>query len=98
MEVFRDLARLVRREAGPTAGRVQAPFGSLTTREEQILAQLAEGRTDREIAAELGISPKTASVHVANLKAKLGVETRVEAALFAGERLGTARFKGGDGP
>ena len=91
MELFRDLARLVRREAGPAAGRVQAPFGQLTAREEQILAQLAEGRTDREIAAALGISPKTASVHVANLKAKLGVETRVEAALFARERLGSAR-------
>ena len=93
-DLFRDLARLVRREAGPTAGRVQAPFGPLTAREEQILAQLAEGATDREIAAELGISPKTASVHVANLKAKLGVETRVEAALFARERLGTGRPSG----
>jgi predicted ATPase/DNA-binding CsgD family transcriptional regulator len=98
MALFRDLARLVRREAGPSAGRVQAPFGPLTAREEQILAQLAEGRTDREIAAALGISAKTASVHVANLKAKLGVETRVEAALFARERLGTARSLGGDGP
>ena len=94
MDLFRDLARLVRREAGPSAGRVQAPFGQLTAREEQILAQLAEGRTDREIAAALGISPKTASVHVANLKAKLGVETRVEAALFARERLGTVRSPG----
>jgi DNA-binding NarL/FixJ family response regulator len=88
MSLFRDLARLVRREAGPDAGRLRAPFGSLTAREEQILAQLAAGRTDREIAAALGITAKTASVHVANLKAKLGVETRVEAALVARERFG----------
>ena len=94
MALFRDLARVVRREAGPDAGRLRAPFGSLTAREEQILRQLAEGRTDREIGAELGIAAKTASVHVANLKAKLGVETRVEAALVARERFGG----GGAGP
>jgi len=86
--LFAELARLVRREAGQDAGLLRAPFGSLTRREREILARLAEGRTDREIAAELGITAKTASVHVGNLKAKIGVETRVEAVLFARDRLG----------
>jgi DNA-binding CsgD family transcriptional regulator len=65
------------------------PFGSLTRREREILARLADGRTDREIAEELGITAKTASVHVGNLKAKMGVATRVEAVLFARDRLGS---------
>lgn len=86
--LFAELARLVRREAGPGSDRLRAPFGSLTGRERQILVLLAEGRTDREIADGLGITAKTASVHVANLKTKLGVETRIEAVIFARDRLG----------
>jgi predicted ATPase/DNA-binding CsgD family transcriptional regulator len=87
--LFVDLARIVRREAGPGAGFLRVPFGSLTRREREILARLADGRTDREIAEELGITAKTASVHVGNLKAKMGVATRVEAVLFARDRLGS---------
>lgn len=86
--LFAELARLVRREAGPDSDRLRAPFGTLTRRERQILVLLAEGRTDREIGDKLGISAKTASVHVANLKGKLGVDTRVEAVIFARDRLG----------
>ena len=41
------------------------------------------GKTDREIAAALFVSPKTASNHVANILSKLGVETRTAAAAFA---------------
>ena len=65
-----------------------------------ILGLLAEGRTDREIADDLGITAKTASVHVANLKGKLGVETRVEAVIFARDRLGAGdpSAVGGGGP
>ena len=44
---------------------------------------LAAGRTDGEIAAELFISKKTASVHVANIKGKLGATSRVEMAVLA---------------
>jgi predicted ATPase/DNA-binding CsgD family transcriptional regulator len=87
-DLFERLSRIVRVEAGPDPAAFPAPHGSLTVREREILAFLAEGRTDREIAAELGISSKTSSVHVANLKAKLGVETRIEAVIFARERLG----------
>ncbi|MEA2518333.1 MAG: hypothetical protein QOF49_413, partial [Chloroflexota bacterium] len=87
-ELFDHLLPLVRREAGPPEGAIAGPFGALTSREHEILALLADGRTDREIGAQLGISPKTASVHVANVKSKLGVETRVAAVLAARERLG----------
>ncbi|HEX5589472.1 MAG TPA: LuxR C-terminal-related transcriptional regulator [Candidatus Limnocylindrales bacterium] len=61
----------------------------LSPREREVLALLAAGRTDGEIADELFISKKTASVHVANIKAKLGASSRVEIALMAA-RLGLA--------
>ncbi|HEY6571555.1 MAG TPA: LuxR C-terminal-related transcriptional regulator [Candidatus Limnocylindrales bacterium] len=59
--------------------------GELTRREVEILTLVGQGRSDPEIAELLFISPKTASVHVANIKGKLGVETRLEAALRARE-------------
>jgi len=58
------------------------PFG-LTPRERQVLAALAAGRTNREIAAELFMAEKTASVHVSRILAKLGVRSRTEAAAVA---------------
>jgi DNA-binding NarL/FixJ family response regulator len=59
----------------------------LTPREAEVLALVAVGRSNRQIAQALFISPKTASVHVSNILAKLGVATRVEAAAVA-HRLG----------
>ncbi|HEU0235241.1 MAG TPA: LuxR C-terminal-related transcriptional regulator [Candidatus Limnocylindrales bacterium] len=55
----------------------------LSPREREVLALLAAGRSDGEIADELFISKKTASVHVANIKGKLGASSRVEIALLA---------------
>ena len=52
-----------------------------------MLALIAIGRTNREIAQTLFISPKTATVHVSNILGKLGVRSRVEAATMA-HRLG----------
>ncbi|MFI6418547.1 AAA family ATPase [Streptomyces sp. NPDC050842] len=57
-------------------------FG-LTPREQDVLRLVAVGRTNRQIAEELFISPKTASVHVSNILAKLGVAGRGEAAALA---------------
>jgi DNA-binding NarL/FixJ family response regulator len=48
-----------------------------------VLRLVAAGRSNREIAGELFISAKTASVHVSNILAKLGVTTRGEAAATA---------------
>ena len=55
----------------------------LTPREREVLALLAESKTDKEIGAALFISHRTAMWHVANLIAKLGVATRGEAAEYA---------------
>jgi DNA-binding CsgD family transcriptional regulator/tetratricopeptide (TPR) repeat protein len=63
-----------------------ARFG-LTDREREVLRLVAAGRSNPEIARELFISAKTASVHVSNILAKLGVSGRVEAATIA-HRLG----------
>ena len=72
-----------------------ARFG-LTDREREVLALLAAGRSNPEIARALFISAKTASVHVSNIMAKLGVSRRVEAAAIA-HRLGGADQARADG-
>ncbi len=54
----------------------------LTKREADVLALLAEGRSDREIAAALSISPKTAGNHVTNILGKLGVGSRAAAVAY----------------
>jgi DNA-binding CsgD family transcriptional regulator/tetratricopeptide (TPR) repeat protein len=59
----------------------------LTGRERDVLRLVSAGRTNRQIAGELFISPKTASVHVSHILAKLGVSGRGEAAALA-HRLG----------
>jgi DNA-binding CsgD family transcriptional regulator len=56
---------------------------ALTRREVEVLALLAEGRTNRQIADTLFISESTASVHVSNILGKLGVSGRTEAAAVA---------------
>jgi DNA-binding NarL/FixJ family response regulator len=48
-----------------------------------VLGLVTAGQSNREIAAALFISPKTASVHVSNILAKLGAATRTEAAARA---------------
>jgi DNA-binding CsgD family transcriptional regulator len=65
-----------------TSGEAPALPG-LTARELEVLRLVAAGRNNRDIAAELFISAKTASVHVSSILAKLGVHTRVEAAAIA---------------
>ena len=59
--------------------------GTLTPRESEVLALLAEGRSNGEIGRALFISTKTASVHVSNILAKLGVASRGEAVAVARE-------------
>ncbi len=75
------LAALGRRARFTTAD----PPGAhgLTDREREVLKLVAAGRSNRDIATALFISPKTASVHVSNILAKLGAATRTEAAAIA---------------
>ncbi|WP_237527098.1 LuxR C-terminal-related transcriptional regulator, partial [Streptomyces sp. SID2119] len=68
-------------EAHPEITAVES-FG-LTPREQDVHRLVAAGHTNRRIAEELFISPKTASVHVSNILAKLGVASRGEAAALA---------------
>jgi DNA-binding CsgD family transcriptional regulator len=70
-------------------GQRRGPLAGLTGRELEVLRLLAAGHSNREIGAELFIAPKTASVHVSNILAKLGAASRTEAAAIAhGEGLG----------
>jgi DNA-binding CsgD family transcriptional regulator/tetratricopeptide (TPR) repeat protein len=73
-------------EPAPAAADPVEALG-LTSRERDVLRLVAVGHTNRRIAGELFISPKTASVHVSNILAKLGVSGRGEAAAVA-HRLG----------
>lgn len=74
-------ARLTLTAAPPPAD--PADSLGLTSREWDVLRLVSAGRTNRQIAEELFISPKTASVHVSNILGKLGVSGRGEAAAVA---------------
>ena len=67
---------------GGARARAAGQLG-LTGREFEVLRLVAAGQSNRDIAAALFISPKTASVHVSNILAKLGAATRTEAAAKA---------------
>ena len=69
--------------AVPGGRATPSPLDALTARELDVLALMAEGRTNREIATALYISEKTASVHVSHILAKLGVRSRVQAVAVA---------------
>ena len=71
------------RRADDGRGAAGRGLTALTEREQGVLAELVDGRTNRQIAAKLFISEKTASVHVSNILAKLGVHSRAEAAALA---------------
>jgi DNA-binding CsgD family transcriptional regulator/tetratricopeptide (TPR) repeat protein len=81
-----QISQLARRARIPlpslTRGGTGVPFG-LTVREQEVLRLVAAGRGNRDIAAELFISPRTASVHVSNILSKLQVTSRGEAAATA---------------
>jgi DNA-binding CsgD family transcriptional regulator/tetratricopeptide (TPR) repeat protein len=79
------LARRAHLEIGPSLPATADDLG-LTDRELDVLALLADGRTNGQIATTLFISTKTASVHVSNILRKLGVANRVEAAQIAHRR------------
>ena len=83
--VFRRLGATLDAEGiAARRGRVALP-GGLTGREAEVLALVAAGRSNREIAASLVLSPKTVARHLSNIFAKLGVRSRTQAAAYAFE-------------
>jgi len=62
------------------------PLSVLTSREREILVLLGRGRRNREMAEETGLSEKTVATHVASVLGKLGLRSRVEAAVLASRR------------
>jgi DNA-binding NarL/FixJ family response regulator len=69
--------RLTRRRSGPLAA------GALTRRESEVLGVLARGRSNQQIAAELGLGQRTVEGHVSSVLGKLGVASRAEAVAYA---------------
>jgi DNA-binding NarL/FixJ family response regulator len=71
-------ARLMREVRSPDAPEALSP------RETEVLRLVARGRANKEIAAKLGIGEKTVKTHVSRILGKLGVQSRTQAALYAG--------------
>ena len=78
------LAKVVKGDG--TLPEEASPFDDLTPRESEILCLLAEGQSNKVIARNLGISDGTVKLHVKAILRKLGVHSRVEAAVIAVEQ------------
>lgn len=85
--VFDPVPRPVSRS--PRGPEPANPLAALAARERRVLAQVAQGKTDKEVAVILGLSTKTARNYLDRIFAKLNVHTRTEAALLY------TRFEGG---
>ena len=94
-EMELDAARTVFQQLGaaPDLTRVEGlsrlttppTAGGLTPREVEVLRLVAAGKTNRQIAAELVVSEKTAATHVSNIFNKLGLSSRAAATAYAYE-------------
>ena len=81
MPIDPAVTRALTRQPDPSHART----GSLTRREREVLELLARGLSNREISSALVISERTARTHVCNILAKLGFQSRTQAALWATE-------------
>lgn len=80
------LANLVKHGSAAERREPMAPFSELTPRELEILCHLSEGQSNKVIARNLNISDGTVKLHVKAILRKLGVHSRVEAAVMAVEK------------
>ena len=76
------LLRLAKDTGNDLPAEFSSEFG-LTTREREVLSWLSKGKTNRDIAQILGLSPRTVDKHLEQIYAKLGVENRTAAAAIA---------------
>jgi DNA-binding NarL/FixJ family response regulator len=76
------LLRLAKNSSSETPARFSSELG-LTMREGEVLSWLAKGKTNRDIAQILGLSPRTVDKHLEQIYSKLGVENRTAAAAIA---------------
>jgi len=85
---FRERA-LARIPALPPPSSLRATkkeFGGLTARERQVAALIAQGKSNREVAAALVVSERTVETHVENILSKLGFDSRTQIAAWAVEK------------
>jgi NarL family two-component system response regulator LiaR len=76
------MKKLIQRTATPQEDPISAQ-GDLTPRELEVLAHIAQGQSNREIALSLSISEKTVKTHVGNILSKLHLSDRTQAAIYA---------------
>jgi two-component system, NarL family, response regulator NreC len=78
MYVYPSLTRALLKDVSPTVDKNRDQKEALTAREKEVLYLLARGYTNRQIAQELSISPRTVEGHRASLVSKLGFSSRME--------------------
>lgn len=70
-------------ESQPAAQKTASAQGTLTQREAKVIALVAQGQSNKEIARSMGISAETVKTHLKNVFEKLGVQQRAQAVLMA---------------
>jgi len=82
-DVVTDIVRHLRERAAPAGPRTPSPAERLTAREREIVAAVAEGESNREVAQRLALAEDTVKHHISNIFDKLGVSNRAELAAYA---------------
>jgi two-component system nitrate/nitrite response regulator NarL len=82
-DIVTDIVRHLRERAAALARRRPSPAESLTAREREIVAAVAAGDSNRQVAARLGLAEDTVKHHITNIFDKLGVSNRAEMAAYA---------------
>jgi len=85
LELEQAIEEAAAADSTPTQPNADTSAPLISRREREVIALLAEGCTNRQIAAELGLAPRTVDTHVGNILRKLGLSTRQEVAAWAAQ-------------